>query len=138
MNKERVCDFMKRLEDKADDGLARLVYSGKALSKSDQHLHMCVSSGVVLIPLSEIEEVDQIYPDIDADLVNVTVKNANLVRHIMKLEQLRDTPTARSPQDSPGDHFLHGTATTTENPPFYDDACDATDVAVPGASFRSR
>lgn len=128
--------FLKQLNDKGDDGVARLVYSGRALSKSHENLHMCVSSGVVLIPLEEIEAVSHVYEEIDDNLVQVTVKNADRVRHALKLDQLQDTPAAASPTaDGPMDltHWDHGTATDG----MILDACDATDVFVPPAAFKA-
>lgn len=131
MNKK---DFLKSLDDERDENIARLVFSGRALSKSDSNLHMCTSSGVVLIPIDEIEDVERVYEKIDRNLVNVTVRNADAVRHVLQIEQLRDTPgAAPAADDGPMDltHFDHGTATDQ----MILDACDATDVFVPPSSF---
>lgn len=131
-----VKDFLKRLNNKAEDGLARLVYAGTVLSKSEKNIHMCVSSGVVLIPISEIESIDQISPGIDENLVYVAVKNADRVKHALRIEQLNDSPPATA--STTASHLTHGTVTGPQTPPIsFHDACDSTDVFVPPASFSS-
>ena len=129
--------LIERLASRSNDELARMTYSGRAMSKSDTHLHMCVSSGVVLIPIDQIESVNLIYEKIDPDLVAVTVRDAGLVRHALTLEQVQDGPAAApASDDGPTDltHWPHSTRTDG----MILDACDATDVFVPSIAFVSR
>jgi hypothetical protein len=118
---------LQRLKDRSEEGLAKLVYTGKALSKSDTHLHLAVSSGIVLIPIAEIDSIAYVYKDFNEDYLHVTVKNADRVRHALRREQLRDSGGSGAAASSAGAdqafHFEHSTVTsTTEN--FYNaDAC---------------
>lgn len=136
-NKDRSVDqLLNRLESRLDDGLSRMTYSGRAMSKSNTHLHMCVSSGIVLIPIDQIESVSSIHERTDPDLVAVTVRDAGRVRHALTLEQVKDGPaTAPASDNGPTDltHWPHSTRTDG----MILDACDATDVFVPSIAFAS-
>jgi hypothetical protein len=91
-------DLIKRLETRADEGLARLTFAGRVLSKSKEDLHLAVKSGILAIPFSEIEEVA---PRVSADpaLVWVAVRNADRVRHLLRAEQLLDAGTSTQSGD---------------------------------------
>jgi hypothetical protein len=127
------------LEERADDGLARVTYSGIAVSRSKDHLHLAVPSGVLAIPLDEIEDVAPIH-EVRPQNVFVAVRNANAIRHLIRVDQLGGIPLPdpEGPPDGgwhgpwpPGPkHFqigMSGSATESYtrsgNPP-QDDACD--------------
>lgn len=61
--------------------LPALTYEGRAVSRDKDHLHLAVSSGVLAIPLAEIEEV-RVLSEQEDDIVSVSVKNANQVTQI--------------------------------------------------------
>ena len=86
-------ELLNKLEARAEDGFARVVFVGRALSKSKENLHLAVATGVLSIPISEIESISPI-SDIpqNADHVYVGVKNADRVKHLFRAEQLKDTP----------------------------------------------
>jgi len=129
--------FLKSVKDSRDDDVAPIVVSGRAISKSDDNLHMCTSSGIVMIPIEDITAVRRTYERVDPNLVNVSVRNAANIQHALRLEILQDTPAAGGPpsDDAPMDltHWDHGTVTDV----MIVDACDATDVFVPPTSFTS-
>jgi len=143
-NSAKVKRILGKIEKRADEGQARMVYVGRALGRSEKHLQLSVSSGVVLVPIDEIELLQEIAPGFRDDLFQVTVRRADLVRHILRREQTRDggAPAADGvdpdhPADSGLNYYLHVKDHGTKTNGNIVDACDATDVYLPSGHIIS-
>jgi hypothetical protein len=76
-------EVLRKLETKSDAQAVRRNLSGRALSKSDKNLHLAVRSGVVAIPLANIERViprSVVHPD----AVTVVVREPHDVRQLLQ------------------------------------------------------
>jgi hypothetical protein len=58
-----------------------LTYDGRAVGRDKSHLHLAITSGVIAIPLDEIEEVTPL-SDQPSDIVSVSVKSADNIKYI--------------------------------------------------------
>jgi hypothetical protein len=72
-------ELFRRIEEKRDDDVARTTLQGRALSRSEDNLHLAVRTGVLAIPLSNIERVIPV-PASRPDIVRVVVKDPTAVR----------------------------------------------------------
>jgi|SRR5215211_3170720 len=61
-----------------------VTFDGRALSRDDDHLHLATASGVVAIPIAEIEEVRPLVGRSD-DIVSVDVRNGDRIKHIRRV-----------------------------------------------------
>ena len=82
--RDELAQLLNRLETKAEEGLARVHFRGRAVSKSADNLHLSVPMGIVAIPLDEIERVAPI-SDNDPTLVAVTVRNGDRVKPLLSV-----------------------------------------------------
>jgi hypothetical protein len=98
---DALASLLDRLEEKADSGLARVTYSGIAVSRSKEHLHLAVPSGVLAIPFEEIECVSEINKAKPQN-VFVAVRNADSVRHLINVDQLGGIPAPDGDGGPPG------------------------------------
>jgi hypothetical protein len=110
--------LLARLEVKAEEGYAKVTWTGRALSKSKEHLHVALPSGVVAIPLSEIESVSLVSA-VRPDVIYVTVRNVDRVKHLLRVEQLE----SQRPIQTEGYQNDQDTATHSGHP-HQPDACD--------------
>ena len=80
--------LIAKLETRADEGLNRAVFIGRALSRNSESIHLAVPSGIVTIPLSEIEEYNVI-SQINGLVLSLIVRNAEKVKQMLTVpEQL--------------------------------------------------
>jgi hypothetical protein len=92
--------LLNRLEERADNELlSRLTFFGRALSKSQDSLHLATESGIVAIPLSEIEDVAADHDPEHPDVVTVVVRHGDAVRHLLRVNPL---PAGGGPAPSAG------------------------------------
>jgi hypothetical protein len=82
-----LAELLDRLEEKADEGLARTRLSGRAVSKSADSLHLATSSGLVAIPLSEIDDVSP--RGDDPRRVTVSIRRGDRVRQLVRVQPHR-------------------------------------------------
>ena len=82
---QALADLLGRLESKAIDGYGRMSFQGRALGKTDENLHVAVETGIVAIPLAEIEGIRQIAGR-SATEIWIDVKNGD------RITQLRRVP----------------------------------------------
>jgi hypothetical protein len=61
-----------------------VTFEGRALSRDDDHLHLATASGVIAIPIAEIEEVRHLVGRSD-DVVSVDVRNGDRIKHIRRV-----------------------------------------------------
>jgi len=80
----RISNLIDKLATQPDTARASL--QGRATSRSEQNLHLATSTGLVAIPIGEIEDVRQLLPTGDPNLVSVTVKDNSKVRHLMNVQ----------------------------------------------------
>jgi hypothetical protein len=87
-------DLLARLETQAEEGLNRVVLEGHAVGKGADSLHLAIASGVVAIPLSEIEDVKPTFGAPSPDWVSVVVRNGDRVEFLRRIGQFPgDIPT---------------------------------------------
>ena len=79
--------LLQRLEQRAEDGFARVTYYGRALSRSENALHLATPTGVVAIPLNDIECVMPISPR-HPESVWVGVRNGDRVRQLISVARV--------------------------------------------------
>lgn len=84
--KKDISDFLEKLEMKKTSGLARLTLDGKALSKSENSITLAIDSGLVEIPISEIESVIPFGDASNKDFVSITIQNANNIKHLLRVK----------------------------------------------------
>ena len=68
----------------AEETRQSVTFEGRALSRDDDHLHLATASGVVAIPIVEIEEVRHLVGRSD-DAVSVDVRNGDRIKHIRRV-----------------------------------------------------
>jgi hypothetical protein len=78
-------ELLGKLETKAAEGYGRMTFQGRALGKSGEEIHVAVETGIVSIPLSEIEAIRPI-PGRSPTEIWIDVANGD------KLTQLRRVP----------------------------------------------
>jgi hypothetical protein len=86
-------ELFRRIEQKQDDDVVRTTLQGRALSRSEDKLHLAVRTGILAIPLSSIERVIPV-PAARPDIVRLVVKNPTDVRTLYQA-RARAQPTAR-------------------------------------------
>ena len=80
---KRISELLGKLQAQPD--AAQITLQGRATSRSETNLHLAVSSGIVAIPIDEIEDVVPLSTTTDPTLVSVLVKDASKVRHLLKV-----------------------------------------------------
>ena len=81
---KRISELLGKLQAQPD--AAQITLQGRATSRSETNLHLAVSSGIVAIPIDEIEDVVPLSTTTDPTLVSVLVKDASKVRHLLKVQ----------------------------------------------------
>lgn len=82
--------LLGRLAERGDTEASRASFTGRAVSRSKEHLHLAVETGVIAIPLAQIDRVDQLHPG-DDTIVRVEVKRADSVTHLVEDDSLSDS-----------------------------------------------
>jgi hypothetical protein len=72
-------ELLGRLPERSDEDVAAVTLVGRALSRSDTHLHLATSKGVVAVPLAQIDDVRVRFAD-DPARVSVKVRDPDSVR----------------------------------------------------------
>jgi hypothetical protein len=65
-------------------------FEGKAVGRDKDHLHLAISSGVIAIPLAEIEKVTLLDGQPN-DIVNVRVRHADRIKQIRHVSRMLRT-----------------------------------------------
>jgi hypothetical protein len=89
-------ELVGHVPQRSDEDAARVTLVGRALSRSDRHLHLATSTGVLAVPLSDIEDVTVRFRD-DPTRVSVTVRGGResvrlLRRGLAPRQQQREEP----------------------------------------------
>jgi hypothetical protein len=112
-------ELLGRLPERSDEDVAASTLVGRALSRSDTHLHLATRKGVVAVPLSQIDDVTVRFAD-DPSRVSVKVRDPDSVR----LMRRALVPRAR-PDIDPGPVIIQeGTRTTVCNTTYTDEGED--------------
>ncbi len=80
----RIAGVLKRLQKQPD--AAKTTVHGRAVSRSEESLHLATSTGIVSIPIDAIEDVKPLLVSGDPNLVTVSVKDSAKVRHLLKVK----------------------------------------------------
>jgi len=94
---EDLQSLLNRLETKANGEVARMVYEGRALSQSKDHLHLAVDTGILAIPIRCIENVRPL-SERTPEIVRVEVSQADEVKHLLEVRP----PLPYVPNPTPG------------------------------------
>lgn len=86
---KRVSELLEKLQVRPD--AAKITLQGRATSRSETSLHLAVSTGIVAIPLGEIEDVTPLRPTSDPTMVSVLVRDNTKVRHLLKVQSTMGT-----------------------------------------------
>jgi hypothetical protein len=73
-------ELLSRLPSKAE-AQQSWIFEGRALSRDNDHLHLATSSGVIAIPLTEIEAV-KVVTGQSNDIVSVNVRQWDKIKYI--------------------------------------------------------
>jgi len=92
---ERISALLGRLQSQPDP--SKITLQGRATGRDEQNLHLAHSTGVVEIPLEQVEDVTFLNTN-DPTLVSVLVKDATAVRHLMKVQPALGGPTVPASQ----------------------------------------
>lgn len=79
--KSNLAKLMDKLEAKSIDGYSRMSFPAKAVGKSKEHIHLAVETGIVSVPLTEIESVRPIPGRGDLEMI-VEVRNGNRIEFL--------------------------------------------------------
>jgi hypothetical protein len=71
-------DLLSRLEDVDESRLLRATFRGRAVSRNEKNLHLAVSTGLISIPIEDIERVS--VSDRDPAIVQVRVGSTARIR----------------------------------------------------------
>ena len=84
-----------------DDLLSRLkslpkpeqaaTFDGRALSRDDKHLHLAIATGVIAIPLADIDSV-RLLTASSNDIVSVDVRHADRIQYVRRVSPMRRGP----------------------------------------------
>lgn len=77
--REKLQDLLGRLPERPESDFAAVRLVGRAVSRSDTHLHLATRKGVVAVPLSEIGDVTPRFAD-DPTRVSIDVHDRESVR----------------------------------------------------------
>ncbi|MEV0473823.1 hypothetical protein [Streptomyces prunicolor] len=77
---EKLGEWLRRLTIRPDGEAGRQIMEGRALSRSESHVHFATSEGVLAIPVEDIEDVFSRFPD-DSSRVSLALSSsANILR----------------------------------------------------------
>lgn len=82
--RKRISDLLNTL--KVEPEAIRLTMEGKAVSRSETSLHLAGPTGLVAIPLDEIEDVVPLGTTNDPTMVSVTLRDATKVRRLSNVQ----------------------------------------------------
>jgi len=85
----RIASVLKRLQKQPD--AAKTTLQGRAVSRSEDSLHLATSTGIVAVPTDAIEDVKPLLVAGDPNLVTVSVKDSAKVRHLLKVKLTDET-----------------------------------------------
>src|SRR5512132_1893518 len=91
MTNDNLESLLASLQQRAETEVTRVTYHGRAVSRSDQYLHLATELGLLAIPLGEIECVGPFMKD-RPDMVFVGVRNGTLVRNLLRADELLQPP----------------------------------------------
>ncbi|PKW17764.1 hypothetical protein [Saccharopolyspora spinosa] len=77
-------DLLERLDKQSSDLWKRVVLEGHPVSRDDGNLHLAIASGLVAIPVTEIEGVRTIFGRSEA--VEVVVRNSDHIQYLRRAE----------------------------------------------------
>jgi hypothetical protein len=95
MGSKQLDQLLARLDSRSDDGLGGALVQGKAVSKSDEYLHVATSTGLLAVPIAEIEEVVELATRGDESglMVSLRVRDLETVRPLLTIvNPLYDPP----------------------------------------------
>ena len=102
---DKLTEWLESIPVASEKDAATTTLVGRALSRSDTHLHLATTRGVVTIPLANIHDVRLRFAD-DPSRVSVNVHGTHEIKLIRKAIAFR-------PTEDPGPVIIHGGVGTT-------------------------
>ncbi|MEV0052819.1 hypothetical protein AB0H34_20225 [Saccharopolyspora shandongensis] len=94
----QLSELLERLDKQSSDLWKRVVLEGRPVSRDDGNIHLAIESGVVAIPVKEIEELHPVFGR--AEAVTVVVRNADHVEYLRRAEDFaKDAAVTASDSD---------------------------------------
>jgi hypothetical protein len=87
----RIASVLKRLQKQPD--AAKTTLQGRAISRSEDSLHLATATGIMAVPIDAIEDVKPLLATGDPNLVTVSVKDSAKVRHLLKVKLTDEAET---------------------------------------------
>lgn len=92
-------DLLERLDKQSSDLWKRVVLEGRPVSRDDDSLHLAIASGLVAIPVKEIEDVRPIFGR--AEAMTVVVRNSDHIQYLRRSDDFaQDADLAASDGDT--------------------------------------
>lgn len=82
--KDQLGQLLGRLEERSAEGYGRTSFRAKAIGKTKDSIHLAVETGIVSVPLSEIEGIKQLSQR-DPTVIRVEVRNGDRITHLRRV-----------------------------------------------------
>lgn len=99
--KKQLAMILDKLEARSAKGYGALSFRAKAVGKTKDSIHLAVPSGIVSVPLSEIESIKPI-PGLSAVEVMVDIRNGDSVTHLRHVPDITTYPIPPGTVPLPG------------------------------------
>jgi hypothetical protein len=81
-----VKNLLGRLPEKADNSVGRTILTGRALSRSADTVHLAIASGIVGVPIANIETVIPVVGyKVPPNLVQIAIRNPQEIRSLLSI-----------------------------------------------------
>lgn len=101
---QKMTDWLQHLQATSDEDAGRQSLAGRAVSRSETHLHFATADGVLAIPLDDINDVEAPFLD-DLSRVRLTLRSSRNITRIRRPVRLR--------QSDPGPIIIVGPGVNT-------------------------
>jgi hypothetical protein len=87
--KKVVEELLTKLEKKPDDVASSVSLVGRACSRSEENLHLAIATGIVAIPISNIDDITTVLPN-DPFTVAVKFRRADEVKFLRRMPVMQN------------------------------------------------
>jgi hypothetical protein len=78
-------ELLSRLDAAAGQQRAGTTYQGRVVGREEEHLHLAVETGVIAIPLAEIEAVRPLIGARSTELVSIDVRDHSKIKQVRRV-----------------------------------------------------